>query len=259
MNIALTTLVFLLLLVPGFLFRRLYYSGEFSKEYFKENFFSLIFPTLISSGLIHLLAYTVFTPWLFVPDSHVLATLLSGTDDSDALGMAVQNALSNYHLVLFYFLIASTIGGIFGWLLKWFVRKYKLDRKFKILRFQNEWHYIFSGEILDFPNIPGDAENIDLVFVDALVASAEGTLIYRGLLSDYVLAGNNGIDHIYLKEVKRRYLKDDESMDDDKRYYDMPGDFFVIPFKNIMNLHISYYSINTQRASDTPSGQASVS
>lgn len=253
MNIALTTLVFLLLLVPGFLFRRLYYSGEFSKEYFKENFFSIIFPTLISSGLIHLLAYMAFTPWLFIPDSRVLATLLSGTDDSKALGIAVQNALSNYHLGLFYFLIVSAIGGFAGWVLKWLVRKYKLDRKFKILRFQNEWHYIFSGEILDFPNIPGDAENIDLVFIDALVASAEGTIIYRGLLSDYVLTGNSGIDHIYLKEVKRRYLKDDLVLNADERYYDMPGDFFVIPFKQVLNLHISYYSIkppNENKASE---------
>jgi len=140
-----------------------------------------------------------------------------------------------------------------GFLSKWVVRKLKLDRKIKLFRFQNEWHYIFSGEILDFPKVSGEADDIDCSYVDALVRTDEGTVIYSGLLTDYILTKEGGIDRIYLSSVKRRFLKDDilngpESQTeqkpedpDDKRYYYLPGQFFIIPYNMVINLHITYY------------------
>ena len=248
MNLALPTLVFLVFLVPGFLFRRLYFSGEFSEQYFKENFVSLIFPTLLTSIVIHLLSYILLSPF-FKPDTSTIGTFLSGDNNNKDISLAIQNVLSNYKSILLYFIIASFIGGFSGWLTKLIIRNYKLDRKYKILRFQNEWHYLFSGELLDFPNVPGRTGNIDLAYVDTLISTNEGTVLYSGLLDDYVLSSSNGIDRIYLKNVKRRFLKDDLQLNTEPekdRYYFMPGDFFVIPFNKIINLHISYYKIELE-------------
>jgi len=241
MNIALTTLVFLIFLLPGFIFRRIYYSGEFSKEYFKEHFVSLIFPTLISSSVIHLLGYYCLPNVITQPDIKTISALLSGTTDSNVLSSALSNMLIHLPIIFWYTVIISLLAMIFGLACKWIVRRLKLDRKFKILRFQNEWHYVFSGEILDFPGVPGESDYIDFVYVDALTETKEGTIIYRGILADYVLTAANGIDRIYLKEVKRRYLNQDNQSD--SAYYLMPGDFFVIPFSQVANLHLSYYRI----------------
>ena len=82
-----------------------------------------------------------------------------------------------------------------------------------------------------------------------LVKSDQGTIIYTGILADYVLSKDGGIDRIYLTNVKRRYLRDDKlnqphSNDDgDERYYYLPGQFFIVPYSQVINLHITYYKI----------------
>ena len=54
-----------------------------------------------------------------------------------------------------------------------------------------------------------------------------------------------GIDRLYLKDVRRRYLKDDQLDADEHpdKYYFMPGQFFILPFSQIINLHITYYEV----------------
>ena len=95
MNLALSTLVLLLFLIPGFLFRRFYYTGEFSKQYFKQNFSELIFPTLIPSLLIHgfglfLINYTtLFGAYTF--DIDVISGLISGVANYEQVNYALKN------------------------------------------------------------------------------------------------------------------------------------------------------------------------
>ncbi|MVN21928.1 hypothetical protein [Mucilaginibacter arboris] len=255
MNIALPTLVLLVFLVPGFLFRRMFYSGEFSEQYFKENLVSLIFPTLLTSIIVHLLCYIILSPLVLNPDTTSIGILISGTNNSSEISKVTQNVLTNYKSVLLYSVIASLTGAFGGLLVKIIIRNYKLDRKYKILRFQNEWHYLFSGELLDFPNVPGRTNNIDFVIVEALVSSDEGTILYSGFLDDYILSSSTGIDRIYLKDVRWHYIKDDllqvnasnENKKEHQRF--IIGDFFIIPFNRIINLNISYYSVEQESQS----------
>lgn len=248
MNIALSTLILFLFLIPGFLFRRFYYTGEFSKQYFKQNFTDLVFPTLIPSLLFHalgifLISHSPFTS-NYVVDVGVISGLISGVANYEQVNRALLNIYTYSGPILAYFLTISLISGVTGFLVKVLVRNLKLDRRQKIFRFQNEWHYIFSGEILDFPRVPGKAEDLDFTYVDALVKSDEGTIIYSGLLTEYVLSKEGGIDRLYLTDVKRRYLKNDErEKPGENKYYYMPGQFFVLPFQHVINLHITYYTV----------------
>lgn len=243
MNIALSTLVLVILLIPGFLFRRFYYSGEFSREYFKQNFSDLILPSLILSGIINTFCYSIIYVLGFHSDAiPAISTLLSGTTDSSRVSEAINTLFLEFYPGLSYFLFAGLIGAFAGFFGKYLVRTYKLDRRYKLFRFQNEWHYLFTGEILDFQDIQGSAKTAELTFVDALVNTSEGSVIYSGILSSYVLSSSTGIDRIYLSDTRRRYLKNDDQ-NDPERYYDMPGDFFVIFASQIINLHITYYSI----------------
>lgn len=258
MNVALSTLILLLFLIPGFLFRRFYYTGEFSKQYFKQNFTDLVFPTLIPSLLFHavglyLISHSPFTN-AYALDIGVISGLISGVANYDQVNRALLNIYRYSDLILGYFLCISLISGVTGFLVKVFVRNLKLDRKLKLFRFQNEWHYIFSGEILDFPRVPGKAEDLDFTYVDALVKNDEGTIIYSGLLTEYVLSKEGGIDRLYLTDVKRRYLKNDEKeKPGESKYYYMPGQFFVLPFQHVVNLHITYYIVEVSNLQEATS------
>lgn len=253
MNIALATLTLLIILYPGFLFRRFYFTEEFSKEYFKQSVTDLIFSSILPGFFIHFLGYLLFIKGRAEIDVFTIGTLLSGTSDADKVTRAFRTVYEKSPFIISYFAGVSALGMIAGFLTKLIVRNFKLDRKIKLFRFQNEWHYIFSGEILDFPKVSGKAEDIDCSYVDALVKTDEGTVIYSGLLTDYILTKEGGIDRIYLTSVKRRFLKDDiiyssesqkeqkQKDPDDKRYYYLPGQFFIIPYNLVINLHITYY------------------
>ena len=94
---------------------------------------------------------------------------------------------------------------------------------------------------MDFPHVPGEASVVDFVWVDLMVQVNEGTIIYTGVLNDYVLSKENGLDRIYLSEVVRRYLGDDHNK---KRLeYEMPGNFMVFPFDKVLNMNLTYYQI----------------
>jgi hypothetical protein len=254
MNFALATLTLLIILYPGFLFRRFYFTGEFSKEYFKQSVTDLIFSSILPGFLIHVIGYLFFVKGRTQIDFITIGTLLSGTSDPDKVTAAFKSLYQKGPSVIGYFLGVSLVGMLAGFMTKLVVRKLKLDRKVKLFRFQNEWHYIFSGEILDFPKVPGEAKDIDCSYIDALVRTDEGTVIYTGLLADYILTKDGGIDRLYLTDVKRRFFKDDFTKDpaqepqpeqepDSDRYYYLPGRFFILPYDKIINLHITYYKV----------------
>lgn len=247
MNIALATLVLLILLYPGFLFRRFYYTAEFSKEYFKQTLTDLIFASILPGFIIHIIGYNLFIKGHFTIDIQTLGTLLSGSTDASRVTTSFTAIDQHASLIIKYFTGISIIAIVSGLAIKQVVRRLKLDRRFTLFRFQNEWHYVFSGEMLDFPNIPGTAESVDFKYVDILMRSDEGTVIYMGVLAHYTLNKEGGIDRIYLSDVSRRYLKDDEAPGpgkQDNRYYDLPGEFFIVPYHLVLNMHITYYRVN---------------
>lgn len=248
MNIALATLFLLVILYPGFIFRRFYYTEEFSREYFKQTITDLLVAAILPSALLHIVGYFLFIRHHYTIDVATIGTLLSGTSDGARVTAAFQSIYTHAMGIVSYFIAVSFLAAVGGLITKYIVRKLKLDRKFKLFRFQNEWHYIFSGEILDFPRVPGNADDISIRYIDVLVKSDQGTIIYTGILADYVLSKDSGIDRIYLTNVKRRYLKDDRNYEalenePDERYYYLPGQFFIIPYSQIINLHITYYKI----------------
>lgn len=253
MSIALPTLVLFYLVLPGIVFRRFYYTEEFSKQYFKSSFGDLVLATVLPSIFIHALLIGGWHLAGHSLDSKTLSNLLAGGDNDSV--KALLAVLDSKFLVFLYALIACVIAGGSGALTKFFIRRNKLDRKYKIFRFQNEWHYLFSGEILDFPRVSGKVEEVSFRYVDALVETGDGPVIYMGILSDYVLSKDGGIDRICLSKVRRRKLSDDpsseakiDSQNIQKNYYTLPGDFFVLPFSQVKNLHITYYEVKVRNA-----------
>jgi hypothetical protein len=118
------------------------------------------------------------------------------------------------------------------------VRIFKLDRKYKLFRFSNDWHYLLSGEFLDFPEVPDHPEEVSFKLVNVLTTAGSQQIIYVGELIHFTLSDEGGLDNVVLKDAKRRLLQDD--LDED-RYYDIPGRYITIPYKNITNINIRYF------------------
>lgn len=246
MNIGILSLTILALCSPGFFFRRGYYSGVFSKQYFKQNIVESVLWTIIPSIFLHLFAYLLVVQWFYSLDLHVFSILLSSNSDSDQLNIAFIKIYSYISPILFYFFFLSLFSLILGYLYKALVRRYLLDSKFKILRFQNEWHYIFSGEILGFPNIPGNPVDTNFAYIDLICTIGSETYIYCGVLMDYKLSNDNKLDSIALTQVRRRNIKDKPDYKGKNPYYFVTGEFTIFKYDEIKHLNITYYSLENQ-------------
>ena len=127
------------------------------------------------------------------------------------------------------------------------VEQTHLDILFHSLRYNNDWYYLLTGRVMSEVGWTQKTDSVKYVFVDVLVETKEGSVLYCGLLDEFYLS-KDGVDRICLSEVYRRSFIDDikegERLPDkslDERYYRMPGDLFVIPYSQIRNLNLTYY------------------
>ncbi len=237
-----TILLFILFVFPALVFRRFYYSGEFSQQYFKSNAFQVFMVSIVPGFLFQSFYYLLISQFVEggIDLNFIVVLLGSGTGQEyfDTFETIKGNLLG---LVL-YNLSLWLLAGILGYLSRVFVRRLKLDRKYKFFRFQNIWHYVLRGEILDFPGNPGNADNMHLSVIDVLVDVDNKTIIYSGLLDDYHLTKESGgLDYIYLTDARKRYLDESSKKDWEK----INGRYLVVPFSKVINLNISYYSLES--------------
>lgn len=173
MNLAFSSLVIFFLFVPGILFRRFYFTEEFSKQYFKPSFTELLISSFFPGILIHALVLVVY-PLGYKIDYYIFGLILLGNSEDQLIQEIVSN-IDHYSSEIFWYFSASILFGIvLGRLTKTIIRRTLLDRRYKLFRSKNEWHYLFSGEILDFPRVSGSYEDVDFRYVDALVQTNEG-------------------------------------------------------------------------------------
>jgi hypothetical protein len=263
MNIALSSVIIFILFLPGLIFRRFYYTEEFSKQYFKEGAFEIFVSCFVPSIALHFATIFLVNLFGYSVDLTIIGQLVTSKDYPKE---AFENIQSNYYNISWYHLISILLAVILGYFSKKIVRVAKLDRSFQLFRFKNSWHYIFSGELFDFPRAAYDlerdrVEDIELVYVDVLVECKEGSIIYDGILVDYELSKDGGLDYLVIKESERRFLKDDSAADepedenveganvdineielmDDPRHYQIPGHILVVPSSKILNFNLSYY------------------
>jgi len=77
MNLALSTFVLFILLLPGIFFRKFYYSEEFSKEYFKQTFLEVFLSAFVPSILFQTVWFFAVRSLGFQIDLQIFGNLLS--------------------------------------------------------------------------------------------------------------------------------------------------------------------------------------
>jgi hypothetical protein len=249
MNIALTTLLVLVILLPGLVFRRFYYTEEFSKQYFKSSFLDIVISTLLPALFLHLL-WSFCAPFFGSSVSVIIVGQLLTSNEYPET--AFQNIQDNIGNIGFYYSTIIAAAVLLGSLSKYIIRKLQIDTRFKIFRFRNYWHYLLKGEFFDFPRASFDLERdsvkeIELIYVDALVEIQAGTILYEGVLVDYELAQDGGLEQIQLKSSQRRFIRDGNDNLDillERNNYEIPGHILVLPYQHIVNMNLSYYKLS---------------
>ncbi|MEM7484078.1 MAG: hypothetical protein AAF348_02615 [Bacteroidota bacterium] len=252
MSIALSTLVLFFLLIPGILFRRFYYTEEFSREYFKETFFAIFIATILPSLFFQFLWYFSAKLVGFHVDLYTLGDIVS-SNPSEASFQNLENSAVG---VLVYNLSMFVVASFSGYLLKRQVRSRRWDRRFKFFRFQNSWHYILKGEFFDFPRTEiileeDRVEDIEFVFIDAILEINGNAYLYDGILVDYELSSDGGLETISITNAQRRKLFDDSEIskngkkkDNSSKYYPITGHILVLKYAELKNLNFTYYTLD---------------
>ncbi|MCL6220426.1 hypothetical protein [Zunongwangia pacifica] len=261
MSIALSTLILFFLLIPGILFRRFYYSEEFSKEYFKETFFGVFIATFLPALLFQFIWYFLANIFNQKVDLYILGNILSQSTEKSSF----QNVEKNFLNIITYNSTMFFASGLCGYILKKIVRLRKWDRYSKFFRFQNSWHYILKGEFFDFPRADmtldeDTVEDIEFVFVDAIVEINNESYLYDGILVDYELSNDGGLNYISLTGAERRNIKNDSKIvegikqDNSKNYYPIKGHTLLLKYSEIKNLNFTYYTLsyNDEKQEFTP-------
>ena len=89
----------------------------------------------------------------------------------------------------------------------------------------------------------------DIIYVDAVVNTNAGTMIYSGYLIGYVFFGET-LDRIYISESVKREFKINQQNDKGNIMInqagepkDISGDTMVIPYANIINMNLHFINL----------------
>jgi hypothetical protein len=241
MNLAFGTLLIFLLVVPGIAFRVAYFHGEFSKKFLKTSAFDDFIWALIPGVIIQFLATVIIQkcPSFDVEvDIESLGFLLMGAKDDSNVKTSFLSIQNNLWNILIYNGALISISGISGYMGRKMVRRFKWDIKSRLFRFNNEWYYLMTGEIVNFPENNFKAQKIDFVHVDVLTKTSKELIIYSGAVGGFYLSKDGGLSSVLISQAKRRVM--DEDGDANPEYYDIPGQFMLLKSEEIININFRY-------------------
>jgi hypothetical protein len=272
MSIAFSAVFLFLLFSPGIAFRMAFLKSDSFQVTMDTSLVSEVLLMLFPAAIFHCLGIVVVEGvWGKNVPFDQIYYLIIGNADLHVLNFAVIKA--HFAFFLSYLTIQVAVGYGLGRGFQWLVLHFNLDRLSRLLRPFNHWDYLLTGRIL------GPKNKIGFILIDVIVAGPEGDLIYCGILEKYFLSKDKNLDKLYLVSVFRRKFKEDtkqfkyspetkeeapmpslEATADfdkhekqkfnhyfkqfDKRYYQMPGDYFIIAYSQVKNMNITYYTLN---------------
>lgn len=199
-SIGFDTLIFLLffIVIPGFIARRFYYNGEFSKQINIgiSSIINLIYSFFV--GVIMSLVF-IFLINLFRDKDIDLAQVISDFE-SNYVTLNKENLKERFQGIInfTYDIMLPYCGGVY--LFSAFVGLFSsklilflgLDTKWKFFRYGNNWHYMLNGKILKFKHHFSSDFNhkfkVKYTYLDILVSEkGEETTLYSGFFADYDL------------------------------------------------------------------------
>lgn len=269
MNLAFSALIIFFLLLPGAILLYTYSRGPWWLDYASIGKPAASLPSYLdpAGGI----AYTVFGSfvlhaiwialWLSLGaqinlDAAMMLFLNSFGENDKYFESAIQSVTHYTGPIALYFVSLCILAAIIGWGSHYEVRRRALDRKKPLFRFNNYWHYLLSGEILEFPDhahLRLKIDDIDGTYLSGIVELNGKSYLYRGIVGDFTFDKSGQLDKITLFLAHRRLLDNDRKPDEehtpdpitggDKRYYPIVGQFFILKYSELKTINIEYIKI----------------
>lgn len=240
MNVAFSSLIILLLLLPGLIFTVAFINTDHKPVTYVPLTHKAILSIFMTCAL-HAL-------WLWVAhflhypiDFHTLLILGSGTMNSEYMQAVNKITLTSTINFFFYFFTLYAFSFLLAKGIRWFISYSKLDRKYEFLRLESKWHYLFGGH--DWAE--GDPEGVVIAATTELAGIG---YLYLGLLESFHFDHDGKFDYLILSSASRRCIADDKQLFDetgeqDSRFYPIDGDYIVLKYAEIKTLNIGYLRI----------------
>jgi hypothetical protein len=212
-------------------------------------FLSAVLSLFLHSAAIHLLKLNV--------DYQFLLQFIAGQFRQEDLekykpkfaGYFMDFARYTFGLCSFCVLLGLVLQQVVTWrslrMMRW-LQKFRRNRKPNDMYcYFNRWWYIFRANEYDSAYAYLGKQE-PLVFIDALVDTKDGTIIYSGVMLDFSI-NHDDLDTIYLGNTTKRLFSQQEStqkrnLKDGEEVTITPGGLFCLPYKQILNLHIRFVS-----------------
>lgn len=236
--------ILFLILFPGLIFRRLYFYGEFSKEF--KSSYNLVTLLAISTvpGVINLILIFFFYDNFIAPVD--LGEIIDKFKDlnnplfklTESDETPIKNLITSKVFPFISFLYVSSI--LFGLTSGRFIRFSNLDRKFKLLRFKNYWFYLFNDKQIKtskFSFFKDSNKKHLFTKADILIESNNKNLLYSGMIVDYELYDDSckRLSKIMLENAIRYSPKDGK-----RKPVAIPGNLLVVDCENLKNINLTY-------------------
>lgn len=253
MEFAVSAIFLLVLLLPGFILQSAYSKGfwRWNSPTSTRSLTEQIPAAIVLSSILHAiwtsLSYVIGYP----VNLNAVVMLLLGSYGSDEKHFdSTLHALTLHpYKVFFYFITLSAASASLGYLCHWIVRKTKWDRSTRILRFNNQWYYLLSGEITEFKESPEEFPEIDGVLLSTVVHHQKEDWLYIGLIADFFFDKAGDLDRVLLTSVERRALSDDNkqgSKDAEDAYYPIEGDYFILRYSEMTTINLDYIFVTRE-------------
>lgn len=236
MNIAFSTLLIFLFVLPGLFFTLAFYNTD-NKPL---NYISLTHKAAVSffiTLLCHLFWLTILVQvFNFQIDYTIFFVLISGTQNS-LYTLAIKSIdFSELIRVIVYLLVVYIFAFLIGKFIRWGIRKLKLDKRFDLLRLDSPWYYLFTG--YDWEEGCPDG-----VMISACMELGGQAYLYQGYLERFDLDEEGNIERLVLTSPERRKIENDKSAPASSRFYPIDGHYFVLKYSEIKNLNVQFIKV----------------
>ena len=232
MNIALSAILLLLLILPGFVFLKAFERTE-NTSIERRPFDVSSASALLIAVIIHF-ALLLATPisGYHVDFSLFLKFLLGAEFSPEELEVVVNSRT----LIATYFLVSMILPYLLGKISQKVVFYFN-PYKGSLLSFETPWYYELKGKI----SRDTDQEYIKFSCVQEIDGNA---YIYFGVLEEFYLTRDGQLDRIVLSDASLRRFEPKKQ--ESKNIHQFEGSRLILKYSEIKNLNIEFYQITRE-------------
>jgi len=188
--------------LPGYFFRRLYFSGFSTKQFGLGEWYDRFFISIFLGMIIQYITIKILKDnfdFNFDTVSQPITQFYNQIMDKKLPDLDYTNLRNG----IFYLFLSMAFGSVFGFIARKIVRIARLDITFSTLRFANIWHYYFKGEMVNTKDfriaIPKKGKWVSTrADVLADFEKDEKNILYTGIISQYDLSHKSDkLERIY--------------------------------------------------------------